>query len=307
MNTDAVISEKSRKKIRLSPADKIYYGVAYTIVTLLTLLVLLPMINILACSFSAPSAVATGKVVLWPVDWSLTGYEKVFATNEIWIGYGNTLFYTVVGTLVNVAVTLMCAYPLARRDLPGKSFFSFLFAFTMLFSGGLVPSYLLARDLHLLNTRWALIIPGAMAVYQMIITRTFLVASIPQDLIEMSQIDGCGDIRFFFSFVLPLSKAVIAVVAMQYAVGHWNSWFQAFVYLTDDKKYPLQMMLRRILVMNQVKATEYLDDETMIAMEGIADLLKYALIVVATVPILCVYPFIQKYFVKGIMIGSLKG
>lgn len=307
MNTDAVISEKSRKKIRLSPADKIYYGVAYTIVTLLTLLVLLPMINILACSFSAPSAVATGKVVLWPVDWSLTGYEKVFATNEIWIGYGNTLFYTVVGTLVNVAVTLLCAYPLARRDLPGKSFFSFLFAFTMLFSGGLVPSYLLARDLHLLNTRWALIIPGAMAVYQMIITRTFLVANIPQDLIEMSQIDGCGDIRFFFSFVLPLSKAVIAVVAMQYAVGHWNSWFQAFVYLTDDKKYPLQMMLRRILVMNQVKATEYLDDETMIAMEGIADLLKYALIVVATVPILCVYPFIQKYFVKGIMIGSLKG
>ena len=307
MNTDAVISEKSRKKIRLSPADKVYYGVAYTIVTLLTLLVLLPMINILACSFSAPSAVATGKVVLWPVDWSLTGYEKVFATNEIWIGYGNTLFYTVVGTLVNVAVTLMCAYPLARRDLPGKSFFSFLFAFTMLFSGGLVPSYLLARDLHLLNTRWALIIPGAMAVYQMIITRTFLVANIPQDLIEMSQIDGCSDIRFFFSFVLPLSKAVIAVVAMQYAVGHWNSWFQAFVYLTDDKKYPLQMMLRRILVMNQVKATEYLDDETMIAMEGIADLLKYALIVVATVPILCVYPFIQKYFVKGIMIGSLKG
>ena len=241
------------------------------------------------------------------MDWSLTGYEKVFATNEIWIGYGNTLFYTVVGTLVNVAVTLMCAYPLARRDLPGKSFFSFLFAFTMLFSGGLVPSYLLARDLHLLNTRWALIIPGAMAVYQMIITRTFLVANIPQDLIEMSQIDGCSDIRFFFSFVLPLSKAVIAVVAMQYAVGHWNSWFQAFVYLTDDKKYPLQMMLRRILVMNQVKATEYLDDETMIAMEGIADLLKYALIVVATVPILCVYPFIQKYFVKGIMIGSLKG
>ena len=307
MNTDAVISEKSRKKIRLSPADKIYYGVAYTIVTLLTLLVLLPMINILACSFSAPSAVATGKVVLWPVDWSLTGYEKVFATNEIWIGYGNTLFYTVVGTLVNVAVTLMCAYPLARRDLPGKSFFSFLFAFTMLFSGGLVPSYLLARDLHLLNTRWALIIPGAMAVYQMIITRTFLVANIPQDLIEMSQIDGCGDIRFFFSFVLPLSKAVIAVVAMQYAVGHWNSWFQAFVYLTDDKKYPLQMMLRRILVMNQVKATEYLDDETMIAMEGIADLLKYALIVVATVPILCVYPFIQKYFVTGIKRAALKG
>lgn len=208
---------------------------------------------------------------------------------------------------MNVFVTMICAYPLERRGLPYKSFFSFLFAFTMLFSGGLVPTYLLARNLHLLNTRWALIIPGAMGVYQMIVTRTFLVANIPQDLLEMSQIDGCNDFRFFWSFVLPLSKAVIAVTAMQYAVGHWNSWFSAFLYLSDDKKYPLQMMLRRILVMNQIKASDYVDEETLVAMEGMADLLKYSLIVVATVPILCAYPFIQKYFVKGIMIGSLKG
>lgn len=208
---------------------------------------------------------------------------------------------------MNVFVTMICAYPLARRGLPYKSFFSFLFAFTMLFSGGLVPTYLLARSLHLLNTRLALIIPGAMGVYQMIVTRTFLVANIPQELLEMSQIDGCNDFRFFWSFVLPLSKAVIAVTAMQYAVGHWNSWFSAFLYLSDDKKYPLQMMLRRILVMNQIKASDYVDEETLVAMEGMADLLKYSLIVVATVPILCAYPFIQKYFVKGIMIGSLKG
>ena len=208
---------------------------------------------------------------------------------------------------MNVFVTMICAYPLARRGLPYKSFFSFLFAFTMLFSGGLVPTYLLARNLHLLNTRWALIIPGAMGVYQMIVTRTFLVANIPQELLEMSQIDGCNDFRFFWSFVLPLSKAVIAVTAMQYAVSHWNSWFSAFLYLSDDKKYPLQMMLRRILVMNQIKASDYVDEETLVAMEGMADLLKYSLIVVATVPILCAYPFIQKYFVKGIMIGSLKG
>jgi len=305
--TQSIAHSKPRNRVRLSRQDKTYYGVVYTLVTLLTLIVLLPLINVLACSFSAPEAVASGKVLLWPVNFSVSGYERVFNTDEIWIGYANTLYYTIVGTFVNVFVTMICAYPLARRGLPYKSFFSFLFAFTMLFSGGLVPTYLLARNLHLLNTRLALIIPGAMGVYQMIVTRTFLVANIPQELLEMSQIDGCNDFRFFWSFVLPLSKAVIAVTAMQYAVGHWNSWFSAFLYLSDDKKYPLQMMLRRILVMNQIKATDYVDEETLVAMEGMADLLKYSLIVVATVPILCAYPFIQKYFVKGIMIGSLKG
>ena len=305
--TQAIAHSKPRNRVRLSQQDKTYYSVVYTLVTLLTLIVLLPLTNVLACSFSAPESVASGKVLLWPVNFSVSGYERVFNTDEIWIGYANTLYYTIVGTFVNVFVTMICAYPLARRGLPYKSFFSFLFAFTMLFSGGLVPTYLLARSLHLLNTRWALIIPGAMGVYQMIVTRTFLVANIPQELLEMSQIDGCNDFRFFWSFVLPLSKAVIAVTAMQYAVGHWNSWFSAFLYLSDDKKYPLQMMLRRILVMNQIKASDYVDEETLVAMEGMADLLKYSLIVVATVPILCAYPFIQKYFVKGIMIGSLKG
>lgn len=305
--TQSIAHSKPRNRVRLSRQDKTYYSVVYTLVTLLTLIVLLPLINVLACSFSAPEAVASGKVLLWPVSFSVSGYERVFNTDEIWIGYANTLYYTIVGTFVNVFVTMICAYPLARRGLPYKSFFSFLFAFTMLFSGGLVPTYLLARSLHLLNTRLALIIPGAMGVYQMIVTRTFLVANIPQELLEMSQIDGCNDFRFFWSFVLPLSKAVIAVTAMQYAVGHWNSWFSAFLYLSDDKKYPLQMMLRRILVMNQIKSSDYVDEETLVAMEGMADLLKYSLIVVATVPILCAYPFIQKYFVKGIMIGSLKG
>lgn len=305
--TQSIAHSKPRNRVRLSRQDKTYYSVVYTLVTLLTLIVLLPLTNVLACSFSAPESVASGKVLLWPVNFSVSGYERVFNTDEIWIGYANTLYYTIVGTFVNVFVTMICAYPLARRGLPYKSFFSFLFAFTMLFSGGLVPTYLLARNLHLLNTRWALIIPGAMGVYQMIVTHTFLVANIPQELLEMSQIDGCNDFRFFWSFVLPLSKAVIAVTAMQYAVGHWNSWFSAFLYLSDDKKYPLQMMLRRILVMNQIKASDYVDEETLVAMEGMADLLKYSLIVVATVPILCAYPFIQKYFVKGIMIGSLKG
>ena len=305
--TQSIAHSKPRNRVRLSRQDKTYYSVVYTLVTLLTLIVLLPLTNVLACSFSAPESVASGKVLLWPVNFSVSGYERVFNTDEIWIGYANTLYYTIVGTFVNVFVTMICAYPLARRGLPYKSFFSFLFAFTMLFSGGLVPTYLLARNLHLLNTRWALIIPGAMGVYQMSVTRTFLVAKSPQELLEMSQIDGCNDFRFFWSFVLPLSKAVIAVTAMQYAVGHWNSWFSAFLYLSDDKKYPLQMMLRHILVMNQIKASDYVDEETLVAMEGMADLLKYSLIVVATVPILCAYPFIQKYFVKGSMVGAVKG
>ena len=305
--TQSIAHSKPRNRVRLSRQDKTYYSVVYTLVTLLTLIVLLPLTNVLACSFSAPEAVASGKVLLWPVNFSVSGYERVFNTDEIWIGYANTLYYTMVGTFVNVFVTMICAYPLARRGLPYKSFFSFLFAFTMLFSGGLVPTYLLARNLHLLNTRWALIIPGAMGVYQMIVTRTFLVANIPQELLEMSQIDGCNDFRFFWSFVLPLSKAVIAVTAMQYAVGHWNSWFSAFLYLSDDKKYPLQMMLRRILVMNQIKASDYVDEETLVAMEGMADLLKYSLIVVATVPILCVYPFVQRYFIQGMTLGAVKG
>ena len=303
----AAVNNTRKNKVKLTNADKTFYVICYFFLTAVTLAVLFPLINILACSFSSPSAVSAGKVLLWPVDFSVEGYKRVFATDDVWVGYLNTLFYTIAGTFVNVAMTMICAYPLARKNLPYKGFFSFLFAFTMLFSGGLVPNYLLAKDLGLLNSRWALILPGAMAVYQMIIARTFISNNIPQDLIDMSQIDGCSDTRFFFSFVLPLSKAVLAVVAMQYAVGHWNSWFEACSYLTDEKKYPLQMMLRRILVMNQVKASDYVDEETLVVMEGMADLLKYALIVVATAPIMCVYPFIQKYFVKGIMIGSLKG
>ena len=208
---------------------------------------------------------------------------------------------------MNVFVTMICAYPLARRGLPYKSFFSFLFAFTMLFSGGLVPTYLLARSLHLLNTRWALIIPGAMGVYQMIVTRTFLVANIPQELLEMSQIDGCNDFRFFWSFVLPLSKAIIAVVAMYSAVAHWNTYFNAMLYLDSMEKMPLQIILREILLANQFDASMMVDPELQEARADLADVLKYALIMISTVPILLVYPFIQKYFVQGMMIGSVKG
>lgn len=294
-------------KPKLSRDDKIFYAFSYGIVTLLTLIVLYPLIYILSCSFSSANAVSTGQVVLWPVEPSVAGYIKVFENSRVWTGYGNTIFYTVFGTLINVAMTLICAYPLARRKLPHRGFFTFLFTFTMLFGGGMIPSYLVMRSLGILNSVWVMVLPGALGISQMIVTRTFINSTIPDDLLEAAQIDGCSDFRFFFEFVLPLSKAVIAVIAMQYAIGHWNSYFGAFIYLSDAKKYPLQIFLREILVMNQIDPADVADPEAAIAMQGMADLLKYSLIVVATAPILCVYPFVQKYFVKGVMMGSLKG
>lgn len=287
--------------------DKIYYCITYALLILLGLSVLYPLVYIVSASFSSPNAVSTGKVVLFPVEFSLEGYKTVFSHQRVWTGYKNTLIYTVFGTLINVFMTLICAFPMARRGLPHKNFFAFLFTLTMIFSGGMIPTYLLVRDLHMLNTRWALMIPGAMAVYQMIIARTFIQNTIPDELLESSQIDGCSDFRFFGVFVLPLSKAVIAVIAMQYAVGHWNSYFNAFIYLTDSSKYPLQIFLREILIMNQIDSADLVDPELAVAMQGMADLLKYALIIVATVPILCIYPFVQRYFTEGVMIGSLKG
>lgn len=295
------------RKMRIPFEDKVYYTIVYAISFFLLISVLYPIIFIVSASFSSPYAVSTGQVTFLPVEPGLQGYEAVFKDTRIPMGYRNTIFYTVFGTLINVSITLICAYPLARKHLPHRGAITFFFTFTMLFSGGMIPNYLLLRDLHMLNTVWAMLIPGAMGVYNMIITRTFIANSIPDELLEATQIDGCSDFKYFFLFVLPLSKAVIAVIAMQYAVGHWNAYFNAFIYLTKKELYPLQVFLREILVMNQIAASDIVDPETAIAMQGLADLLKYSLIVISSAPILCIYPFFQKYFVKGVMIGSIKG
>jgi putative aldouronate transport system permease protein len=293
--------------IRKTWDDRVLYFTAYALVTLLAVAVLYPLIYILSSSFSSGEAVSTGKVFLLPVDFSLEGYRRVFRNPDIWTSYGNTIFYTVTGTAFNVAMTLFCAFPLARKGLPHRGALTALFTFTMLFSGGLIPTYLLINSLGLINTRWAMIIPGALSVYQMIVTRAFIQNTIPSELIEATQIDGCSDFHFFFKFVIPLSKAVIAVIAMQYAIGHWNSYFNAFIYLSSKELYPLQIILRQILVLSQINLSDVADPELATIMLGMGDVLKYALIVVATVPVLCIYPFIQKYFVTGMMIGSLKG
>ena len=293
--------------MRLSAEDRIYYMVIYFLAAVLLLSVLYPIVFIVSASFSSPFAVSSGQVVLLPVDPGLQGYRAVFKDSRILTGYRNTIFYTAFGTLINVGMTLICAYPLARKGLPHRKTLTFFFTFTMLFSGGMIPNYLLLRDLNMLNTVWAMLVPGAISVYSMIIARTFISTSIPDELLEAAQIDGCNDFRFFFLFILPLSKAVIAVIAMQYAVGHWNAYFNAFIYLTKTELYPLQVFLREILVMNQIAANNIIDPEAAVAMQGLADLLKYSLIVISSAPILCIYPFFQKYFVKGVMIGSIKG
>ena len=286
--------------------DRTFYAIVNAIVGVFMLIVLIPLVNIVASSFSSPGAVSSGKVLVWPVEFSLDGYKTVFQNKMIGTAYFNTFFYTVVGTMINLAMTMMAAYALARKNLPYKGFFMFLFTFTMLFSGGTIPNYMLIVNLKLYDTRWAMLLPGAISVYNMIIARTFI-QNIPNELYEAASIDGCSDARYFFTMVIPLSVTLLSVLTLYYAVAHWNSYFDAFLYLTNRKLYPLQIVLREILIANSINANEVVDDLTMSAKQGMADLLKFSLIIVSSLPVLVLYPFVKKYFLKGVMIGALKG
>lgn len=296
-----------KSKIKLCREDKIYYAVSGIIITLIMISVLYPVVYIVSASFSSGSAVISGQVLLWPVEFCLDGYQAVFAHKDILSSYANSIFYTVVGTLINLCMTLIAAYPLSRKDLPGRGYITFFFTFTMFIGGGMIPNYLVVKGLGMLNTRWALLIPGAISTYNMFVVKNFIQSNIPGELLEASRMDGCSDTNYFFSIVLPLSKASIAVIALYYAVGHWNSYFSALMYLNDRSKIPLQLVLREILVNNQVSADMIIDPELYEKKQNVAQLLKYSLIVVSSVPIICVYPFVQKHFVKGVMVGSVKG
>ena len=298
-----------QNRIRDTRQDKILYIVADFIMALALLVVGYPLIFILSASFSNGFAIQSGKVLLWPVDVTLEGYKAVFGHKLIVSGYANTILYTTLGTFLNVSATLICAYPLSRRDMQWKGFYMFVFVFTMYFGGGLIPTYLQMRNLKLINTVWVMVLPGLISTYNMIITRTFIQSNIPQEMLEAAQIDGCSDFQYFIRMVLPLSKAVIAVITLYYAVGHWNAYFNAIIYLTERERYPLQIILREILVSNQVNLSEVenMDPEELAAKAQLANQLKYSLIIVSCGPILLAYPFVQKYFVKGVMIGSVKG
>jgi len=286
--------------------DLAFNIVLYAICIIILLIVVYPLYFIVIASFSNPTEVANGKVWLWPSQFTVDGYKEILRHAEIWVGYRNTIFYTVVGTVIGLAVNIPAAYALSRHDLVGRKIITFFFIFTMFFNGGLIPTYFTIRDFGLYNSFWVMVLPFSVVVYHIIIARTFFDSSLPQGLLDAAQIDGCSNLRFFFQIALPLSKAVLAVIALYTAVAQWNAYFNALVYIKDDGLKPLQLIIRNILILKQSIAGT---GDGLAAQEArrLSELMKYAVIIVTTVPIMCVYPFVQKYFSKGVMIGAIKG
>ncbi|MEK3984216.1 carbohydrate ABC transporter permease [Paenibacillus sp. FSL K6-3166] len=294
-----------QQKIKESTGDKLFLTTIYILLSLVVIAVIYPLIFIISSSISSPAAVTSGRVWLWPVDISFKGFKVLLNTPEIITGYGNSIFYTAAGTFISVVLTIMIAYPLSRRGFFGRNTLMMIITFTMIFSGGLIPTYMVVKELHLIDTRWALLIPNAIWVWQVIIARSFFQSSIPEELLEASEIDGCSDMRFVWSVVIPLSKPILAVLVLMYAVGQWNAYFDALIYLKSANLFPLQLVLRSIIIQNNSAGT--MDAMKMVERQQLAELLKYALIVIATLPVLVIYPFVQRYFVQGMLVGSVKG
>ena len=285
------------KKFGKAPlGDKIFIILIYILLAAIMLVVFLPLVYIVSASFSDPQAVISNEVWFLPVRPTLRGYQAVFKNRNILTGFANSFYYMIVGTLVNIVMTVMCAYPLSRKEFTARNKVAMIFVFTMYFSGGLIPTYMLVNSLGLVNTRWSMIIP-----------RTYFVNSIPDELYEAGQLDGCTPFKYLLRVVVPLSKPILAVLVLYYGVTKWNSYFDAMIYLKSQTMVPLQIVLRDILILNQVDYTMISDASAIAAQRGLTDLLKYSTIVVASLPVLCIYPFVQKYFVKGVMIGAVKG
>lgn len=285
--------------------DRVFDIVVYSISIVIILIVLYPLVFVLSASFSDPNQVVNGGVWLLPKGLTLNAYEKVFQDGQIWMGYLNTILYTVVGTFINIVLTTLLAYPLSRRDLPGRNIFMLIIVFTMFFQGGIIPTYLIVQKLGMVNTFWAMVIPNAIATYNVIVMRSYFQTTIPWELQEAALVDGCSNFRLFLRIILPLSKPIIAVIVLFYAVGHWNAYFNGLIYLQNANLYPLQLILREILIQNQ---TSYLGDSFGISQQVLlAESMKYAIVIIASLPVLVLYPFIQRHFVKGVMIGSIKG
>jgi putative aldouronate transport system permease protein len=285
--------------------DKIFMLFVYIVLLVLFAVIAIPILHIVSSSFSDPYFVLRGLVSFYPRGISFEGYSKIFSDESYVLGLMNSVFYTVAGTCVQVTMTVLCAYPLSRRSFYGKTVFTWVVVLTMFFSGGLIPTYLVVKSLGLLDTRFAMIIPGAMAGFQVLVARSFFQSAIPEELVEAAELDGASQIAIFTKIVLPLSAPVLAILGVIYAVGNWNGFFEAMIYLNSTYLFPLQIILRNILIVNRPLAGY--DAETMQQMQRLTALLKYALIVVSSVPILLFYPLIQKYFAKGLTVGSLKG
>lgn len=304
---------KKKTKYRVTPKDRVFLCINYTLLVLAFIVTLYPIIFVFSASISDPHAVASGKMILWPMGITFQGYEELMKYKDIWVGYANSIFYTGLGTVLNLLATIPAAYALSRKDLKGRGIIMGLFIFTMYFSGGLIPTYLNMKSFHLLDTRAIMLLSGLVSTYNLIVSRTFFANSIPWELHEAAQIDGASDFQTFGKIILPLSKPIMAVMTLYYGVAHWNSYFNAMIYLKDRSKFPLQLFLREILLQAQAAASSVMegaDAETLkalLAQQDTANLLKYGVIVVATLPMLIIYPWMQKYFAKGVMIGSVKG
>ena len=309
-------TKEGKRKIKLSIGDRIFVTVNGFLLTMFFIIIMYPLLYIVSASFSDPGAVSTGEMILWPVRPSIDGYEFIFGYDDIWTGYGNTLFYTVFGTTVNIAVTIPCAYALSRKDLMGRGFVLLLFMITMYISGGLIPGYLNVYQLGLVNTRTYILIGGAMSVYNCLVSRAFFSSSIPWELHEAARIDGAGNFRTFFNIVLPLSSPIIVVLTLYYGVGHWNAYFNAMIYLAKARNlWPLQMFLRDILIKGQFASSVLMEADgltpeqiqALMQEADTANMVKFCVIIASTLPMMIIYPWLQKFFAKGVMIGSVKG
>ena len=300
------MKEKSKLLRYTSVSDHITMGFVWIFTIFMVVVILIPLVFVVAASFSSPEALLSAKVFLWPVDFTLRGYKMVIEHEMLPTGFKNTFIYAILGTCINVVMTMLAAYPLSRRDLKIRNPVMMLFAFTMLFNGGMIPTYLLVRSLGLLNTIWAMVLPNALAVWNLIITRTYIQTTIPNEILESASIDGCNDFTFLIKMVVPLSVPIIAVNILLYAVGHWNSYFNAMMYLNDNKLYPLQLVLRDILIQDDTAGVS-MDVTKQLEKQQTRYLLQYTTIVVGTVPVMLLYPLIQRYFVTGIMVGAVKG
>ncbi|MCK9860618.1 MULTISPECIES: carbohydrate ABC transporter permease [Paenibacillus] len=291
----------------ISPSnERLFDAVVYIIAAIIMVIVLYPLLFIVSASFSDPAKVLNGDVWLLPQGLNVEAYANILQNDKIWTGYGNSIMYTVIGTVINIIMTILAAYPLSRPDLPLRNGIMVLITMTMFFSGGLIPTYLLVKDLGMVDTMWALIVPGAIATYNLIVMRTYFQNSIPWELQEAAHMDGCSNWRLLVSIILPLSKPILAVMVLFYAVGHWNSFFNALIYIRDEGKYPLQLVLREILLISQSAQT----DGGSVGLEKqilLSESIKFAVIIVSSLPVLVMYPFVQRHFVKGVMIGSIKG
>lgn len=299
------------KKIRRSKEDVIFDAVLFIILTFIFIIVAYPLYFIIISSVSDPKAVAGGKVIFYPIGLNFKGYAEVFKDSRIIRSFLNSLFYTFCGTMLNLALTLPTAYALSRKKFFLKKPVTIFYMITMFIGGGMIPTYLVVQKTGLLDTMWSLIIPGALSVYNMIVARTFFQQNISEELYEAAELDGCGHGKFFFSVALPLSGAITAIMVLYYGVGHWNAYFNALLYMQTESKFPLQLILRSILVQNEAQQNQQaVNAAARAALEEsrqLAELMKYSLIIISSIPVLVIYPFIQKHFVKGVMIGSLKG